>query len=122
MLSLIDPNRDKPLIMDEIPRTYDPAAKFSIDTVPTGGMMSPAMFLAQAIGGIVGSLVGGKRGGGQNKTDGGMSSMPDPTEFMQREETNRLLREFLKRMERDSDKNKPEYKTLPDIQTPNILY
>ena len=48
--------------------------------------------------------------------------MPDPTEFMQREETNRLLREFLKRMEGDSDKNKPEYKTLPDIQTPNILY
>lgn len=110
------------MIMDEIPRVYNPASEFGIDTVPTGGMMSPAMFLAQAIGGVVGSLVGGKRGEGQNQMGGGMSSMPDPTEFMQREETNRLLREFLKRMEGDSYKNKPEYKTLPDIQTPNILY
>ena len=122
MLSFADPNRGKPVIMDEIPRTYGPASKFSIDTVPTGGMMSPAMFLAQAIGGVVGSLVGGKRGGGQNQMGGGMPSMPDPTEFMQREETNRLLREFLKRMEGESY-TRPKYETLPDIKKdPSVLY
>lgn len=121
MLSFADPNRDKPIFKDEIPRTYDPP-KFSIDTVPTGGMMSPAMFLAQAIGGIVGSLVGGKRGEGQNQTGGGMPSMPDPTEFMQREETNRLLREFLKRMEGESY-TRPKYETLPDKKIdPSVLY
>lgn len=88
----------------------------SIETSPFPSV-SPWAFLAQAIGNVAGSIVGAQRGEQQSQQAPVVQQMPDFVEMMQREETNRLIRELLK-----SSKEKKDTFTLErDIRKPDIL-
>ncbi len=125
VVSLIDPNRQgKPGVMcitspcpgDIVPDFPDKRSDFGIETVPFPSI-SPWAFLAGAIGNIVGSFVGDRRGDGRGVEQPIAQQMPDIVEMMQREETNRLIRELLK----TSKDKKDKYTMEIDLRKPDIL-
>ena len=126
-MSLRDPRKDLEIIIDErrgpiyrggfpdLDKTQFPR-DVSISTTPFP-VMSPWTFLAGAIGNIVGSFVGGPRGNNQGVGQPISQQMPDLVEMMQREETNRLIRELLKTSREKKDKPTME----SDLKRTDIL-
>lgn len=128
MMSQADPNKQFPRIIFDGPRgpiyrdnfPYPEKTKFPSDisiSTSTFPSISPWAFLAGAIGNIVGSIVGGPRDGNQSVGQPISQQMPGLVEIMQREETNRLIRELLK----TSTEKKNKSTTELDLRKPDIM-
>lgn len=123
-------------VLDEIPRRYNPDTG-RMEPISKGGViyeiptsvpnsfprlnerigsdysvpkMSPLVFLAQALGGLAGSLIGNRGGGEQQQMPYAFGS--DVLGQMQQAETNKLLRELLEisKGKRDDKSQYPEVK------------
>jgi hypothetical protein len=104
-------------IFSEYPSSFpEKPSDISIGTSPFPSI-SPWTFLAGAIGNIVGSIAGGRRGDNRGVEQPITQQMPDLVEMMQREETNRLIRELLKTSRDKKDKFTMEL----DLRKPDIL-
>jgi len=104
-------------VFSEFPSRFpEKSSDFSIDTVPFPSI-SPWTFLAGTIGNIVGSIAGARRGNKPNSGQPNPFPMPDPYEMMQREETNRLIRELLETSKSKKDKFTMEL----DLRKPGVL-
>lgn len=68
--------------------------------------MSPWVFLAGAVGNILGGAIGQNQSSGNSQQQSGnVSQMPSMTELMVQFENNRLLKELLKATEGKKDKS-----------------
>lgn len=112
---IIDERRG-PVWREDFPDTSQLPKDISISTSPFPSI-SPWAFLAGAIGNIVGSIVGGPRDGNQSVRQPISQQMPGLVEIMQREETNRLIRELLK----TSTEKKNKSTTELDLRKPDIM-